>query len=112
MIRQWLACADCQGIMLLRRKLRRYVCQSCGATLRAHPDGEACGFPANRQTRALRIEAHKRIDALVALAVSKTTIYNRLAKHLGVTRANAHIGRMDEEALRRAVDWYRSNGYA
>lgn len=110
-------CPECGSRMVLRdsRFGLFYGCTSypdCSATHGAHKaTGEPLGIPADRPTKAARIEAHEVFDALwKGHRMTRERAYAWMAERLGLTAEEAHIGRFDIEQCKRLVEAVRQRG--
>lgn len=73
-----------------------FVCRPCGARVGRHKDGKALGTLANEATREARMRAHQAFDPLWKDGnLSRSAAYAWLAKALGVSPKDCHIGQMD-----------------
>lgn len=120
----------CGGVMVLRHspKYNRkfYGCSNfpdCKAAHGAHPDGSPLGVPADKATKAARIQAHEAFDKLWESAldlytfsrrpsrkhrrgiiqIARRRAYTWLQERLGMTPDDCHIGRFDIETCERVV---------
>lgn len=106
-----LTCPDCGEPMelLWTRRCRYYRCSAyphCCVTHGAHPDGMPMGTPADKETRGWRIAAHGAFDRLwmqPGACMEREQAYQWMMYALGLTRAQAHIGRFDAEQCRRLI---------
>lgn len=103
-------CPDCGSRMLLRKSRYGlfYACVTWPACPGAHgahrTTGQPLGVPANKATKAARIEAHAAFDRLWKTGLmSRSAAYRWLASRLGLTADQCHIGRFDEATCRKVV---------
>lgn len=84
-----------------------YACErwpECKGCHGAHPNGEPKGFPGNAATRAARIEAHAAFDELWKHGeMTRREAYLWMRAALGMTKRQAHIGKMTEDQCRQLV---------
>ncbi len=101
---QSLICPDCGAPMVLRNSCfgKFYGCSRwpvCKATHGAHPNGDPLGIPADHETKQWRIKAHAAFDTLWNKKSSRGRkrgkAYKWMQKAMGLTEAEAHIGRFD-----------------
>jgi ssDNA-binding Zn-finger/Zn-ribbon topoisomerase 1 len=96
--------------MILRESKfgRFYGCRNwphCDGTVSIHEDGRPMGTPANKETRQARRRAHKVFDQLWTVhGWKRAAAYAWMAKRLGLTKEEAHIGRLDREQCERLVE--------
>ena len=97
-------CAECGAPMVLRTARKGpgagrcfWGCSTfprCRATHGAHPDGRPLGVPGDRATKAARIRAHDAFDPIWRSGViSRSGAYRWMRRALGLSEAEAHIGR-------------------
>lgn len=105
-----LTCPDCGAGMYLHvmgGRVRVYFCDRrplCDANHGAHEDGSPHGVPADRATREARSRAHQAFDLLWTRShVTREGAYLWLAKALGLTEDQAHIGRFDISTCEHVV---------
>lgn len=111
-------CPNCGSTMVLRSAdgiyrenpdhTMLYVCKhypECDTYVRTYPGtGVPMGMPANRELRALRIEAHKYFDQLYLSGImSKKEAYLWLADLLQVPLSQAHISFLGEYYCRKVM---------
>lgn len=81
----------------------------CRTAHGAHPDGKPMGLPASAGTRKARARAHDAFDRLWRHGLmSRTQAYSWMAKALGVSKQEAHIGSLDAESCGRLCDAMRA----
>ena len=106
-----LICADCGSKMCLvsGESLNRslmYRCSAwpeCGGIHSALPDGRPTGEPADKHTRYMRGALHKDMDPLWKNGhLSRSEVYERIARRFGLTKEECHIGKFDAEQCRAA----------
>lgn len=104
------ACGECSAPMRLRdsRYGKFWGCTRfpvCRGTHGAHPDGRPLGTPADSDTKRLRMMVHEIFDvAWQSGSLSRNKAYKRLAKAMGITREQCHIGTFDAPTCRRAIE--------
>lgn len=99
-------CGECSAHMILKKSKFKnpyfYSCSnwpSCTGSHGAHPDGRPLGIPADKETKAARIEAHEAFDELWKnYDMKRKYAYSWLAKILGC--AEVHIGESDYETCK------------
>lgn len=101
-----LSCPDCGSPMELMgsRWGVNWHCtgQGCKAAHGAHPDGSPVGSPADVRTRKARARAHDAFDRLWRHGLmSRTQAYSWMARTLGISKQEAHIGSLDAESCDR-----------
>lgn len=106
-------CPACGDNMVLKsgKMGRFYGCASwpeCDMTHGAHQDtGEPLGVPADKETRAARIRAHDAFDALWRgphRRMSRRAAYSWMAQVMGLSSADAHIGRFTIRQCEQLID--------
>lgn len=82
----------------------------CEGTHSAHKDGRPMGTPADKATRALRMQVHARLDPLWRSQPGRArqcdvrkAAYRRLAADLGMAQDACHIGAFDADLCRLAL---------
>lgn len=84
-----------------------YLCRDCDAYVGCHRDsGEPYGRLANKELREARKAAHAAFDPLWdgrGAEMSRTDAYSWLARVMGLTKAQCHIGDFDVEQCREVV---------
>ena len=111
-----LECPECGAKMTLRKSRfgQFYGCSTwpkCDAAHGAHPDGTPLGVPANKATKQARIKAHEAFDTLwKGGRMKRSEAYSWMASALGLTAAEAHIGRFDIPTCERLVEAVRTYG--
>jgi ssDNA-binding Zn-finger/Zn-ribbon topoisomerase 1 len=76
----------------------------CTATHGAHPDGRPFGRPGTEEEKKARMAAHAAFDELWKDgAMSRGAAYAWLAKQLGMTEDECHIGNFGVDACERAL---------
>ena len=103
-----LICPECGKLMVLREGKYSlfYGCDYpyCKATHTAHPDGRPLGIPADNETRGWRVKAHLAFDtALKRCSLSRNQAYRSLARTMGMSRSECHIGRFGIEECKRVI---------
>lgn len=97
-----LACPECGAPMELRNSrfgpfygCSTWTATRCPGTHGAHPNGAPLGIPADHETKLARIRAHEAFDGLwrSGLTRSRRAAYRWLREALGLSKAEAHIGR-------------------
>jgi len=109
--RQDLKCAECGAVMEIRASKKFpnpfYGCSTfpvCRGTHGAYPDGRPLGKPANKETKLARVKAHKVFDLIwQENHKSRSGAYTWLAKKMGLTKYEAHIGQFDEAQCEELV---------
>ncbi|WP_158636418.1 zinc-finger-containing protein [Luteimonas marina] len=83
-----------------------WKCATCDACIRCYAGSERpLGSLANAETREWRRRAHAALDAFWRDGgMSRSAAYRWMAKAMGLTKAEAHIGRMDPEACRQLIE--------
>ena len=86
-----------------------YVCRNypeCDTYVRTRPGtAQPFGTPANRELRALRIQAHRCFDVIHQNGyMTKRDAYVWLAALLQAPQSQAHIGFLSEYSCRRVID--------
>lgn len=112
-------CPYCGAPMILRsadgiykdnsRHNTLYVCRNypeCDTYVRTRPGtAQPLGTPANRELRALRIQAHRCFDAIHQNGyMVKRDAYIWLANLLQVPQSQAHIGYLGEYSCRKVIE--------
>lgn len=90
------------------KSLKFYQCPACPSIyVGTHKNGKPKGpLMADAPTRAARIRAHNSFDKLWKFKiVSRNRAYELLAKFLGVSGADAHIGHLDERRAKEVATW-------
>lgn len=107
-----LICPECGAAMVFKPVSRFgpfYGCVRfpvCRATHGAHPDGAPLGTPAGTEVKAARIAAHAAFDVLWKDGyLRRKACYARMARALGMTRHECHIGSFGIEECSRVVEW-------
>lgn len=84
--------------------LKFMVCRPCDARVGMRGK-QPLGQLAKRDLRRARIDAHRWFDAVWnQTEVTRGQAYAWLAKQLGISRKQCHIGEFDEEQCRRVVE--------
>lgn len=83
-----------------------WKCTPCDAYIRCYAGTtRPLGSLADAETREWRSRAHAALDALWRDGgMSRSAAYRWMAEAMGLTEAEAHIGRMDPAACRRLID--------
>ena len=105
------------------KKKAIWECKPCGAYVGCHPNStDPLGYPANGELRRARSYTHRVLDplwrnahqagygidpddrrALKAIRrTGRTRVYEWLAHHMGLSRANCHVGMFDIHQCRTA----------
>lgn len=112
-----LKCGECGADMVLRFSKfgKFYGCTrypDCRGTHGAHPDGKPFGTPANKETKAARIRAHRAFDSIwisrrdqlgIPKSWARRDAYSWLAVELEMKVDDCHIGMFDVETCERIV---------
>jgi len=95
-----------------------WVCEPCTAWVGCHPGTTwPLGRLANAKLRRLKIEAHKEFDPLWSAKMRRTkcsksearsAAYAWLAKQLGISGPECHIGLFDESQCERVIEICRN----
>ena len=93
-------------------RLSFWIFEPCDARVGTKENGDPRGPLANARLRQLRMQAHQAFDQLwkggSKAGMSRSAAYRWLAKRLGVTEREAHIGGSGEEMCKRILevcDW-------
>jgi hypothetical protein len=80
-------------------------CAPCEAHVGCHPNtSKPLGRLANASLRAAKMRAHEAFDPLwKSQEMTRTDAYAWLAEALGISKANCHIGMMDDNMCMRVV---------
>ena len=103
-------CRNCQVRTGLRFDVKRqcyiYFCPLCGATVGAHFSNLApMGFPANREIRILRRQAHIMLNNTAKkLKLSTKDSYRWLSEQLHINNEDCHFGMMPKDTLEKAIN--------
>lgn len=63
------------------------------------------GFPADKETRELRDKAHKIADSIWRKRIlSRTLVYQRVAKEIGIEHEKCHIGMLGFNELKLFIE--------
>lgn len=86
-----------------------YVCRGCDARVGTHGRGKTPkGSLANAELRALRMRCHALIDPFWKQGkYSRTTVYKRMAKAMGLTSDQAHIGMFNKEQCLQLMNFFK-----
>lgn len=117
-VRHDLECPDCKEagevVFMVFREVSKfgpfYGCPrypSCKASHGAHPDGAPLGVPANKATKAARVEAHAWFDRLWKGKdglMNRRAAYSWMQEAMGMTPEQAHIGNFDVPTCARLVE--------
>lgn len=89
-----------------------YKCNSCGATVGCHSNSKSHkpkGIFADKEMRELRISRHKLFDndkdgfpRWFGVA-DRNSLYEKLAREMGIGRGACHFAKMDKPTLRKAI---------
>ena len=106
-------CAEpgCGGMLTLKESkygqfygCDKWATTGCSGSVGAHPDATPIGIPADKETKALRIEAHQLFDHLwQGGAISRKEVYLWLSDAMGMTTDEAHIGNFNAEQCRKLI---------
>lgn len=108
-VQAWIAslpvvkCGECGAPMVLRpyQGKQFYGCTrypECDGTHGAHPNGAPLGIPADKATKAARMEAHAAFDKLWRDgSMTRKGAYAWLCKSMGLSKEQGHIGRFSAE---------------
>jgi ssDNA-binding Zn-finger/Zn-ribbon topoisomerase 1 len=105
-----LDCPECSGTLVLRDSKYGpfYGCINwprCDATHGAHKDGRPLGIPANKETKKLRMEAHKLFDKFwKSGAMTRGQAYQWLQKFMEMSEQEAHIGNFGAEECLKLIE--------
>lgn len=106
-----LVCPECGAPMVIRKSTQYdnpfYGCSTfpdCRGTHGAHPDGEPLGIPANKATKAARMQTHLLFDKLWKDRgpMKRKEAYEWFQGAMDMTEDECHIGRFDIETCQRA----------
>ena len=78
----------------------------CDGTHGARPDGTPLGKPADKETRAMRVQAHASFDRLwkgKPALMDRTQAYEWLDDVMGLSKEEGHISRMDKDQCQRLI---------
>lgn len=86
-----------------------YVCRECLARVGTHGRGKTPkGTLANDELRALRIKCHSLIDPFWKQGkYSRTTVYKRMAKAMGLSSKDAHIGMFNKDQCLKLINFFK-----
>lgn len=109
---QTVFCPECHAPMVLRytKKFHRYFygCSNfpdCREVHGAHQDGRPLGIPANKETRAARIQAHKAFDRVWKTKTgTRSLAYTVLAQRLNIPVRDCHIGQFTKEQCQAVIE--------
>ncbi len=104
-------CPECGEPMRLRESRYGlfYGCwryPECKGTHKAHPDGKPVGTPADAPTKEARIALHALFDTLwngPGARMTRSEAYLHLQSRMGMTSAEAHIGKFTKDQCERAI---------
>lgn len=90
-------------------KTNIYICRDCDARVGTHRNSKRpLGTMANAELRELRRVCHSLIDPFWQYGkYSRKTVYIRMAKAMGLTSAEAHIGMFNEEQCRELIGYFQ-----
>jgi hypothetical protein len=98
------------------RKRRFWRCAPCGAYVGTHENSEKAtpfGRLANAELRGLKQRVHAAFDPIwQGREMGRTEAYKWLAKALGITQGECHIGMFDEDRCRAALAILAARGMA
>lgn len=82
-----------------------YYCSKCGAYVGVHKETNIpLGKPADEETRTLRRKCHEVFDKRWETQQERSAAYDRLAKKLNISKAEAHFGMFDKEMCEKALE--------
>ena len=82
---------------------------NCQASHGAHADGSPLGIPADGKTKNARMRAHEEFDKLWKSGrMRRTDSYRWMQRTLGLSAAEAHIGRFNEEMCEMLIQAVRT----
>lgn len=92
-----------------------WLCRGCDAYVGTHRDSnnKPLGILANAELRALRFRAHSLFDPMwqkkmhkerISKWQARNTNYTWLARQLGISRQQCHIGMFDEAMCKKAIE--------
>lgn len=93
-----LLCPDCPGVMTLDPASSFFKCASCNAVHKAHPNGDPTGYPADKETRKARFDAHKAFEP-IEMIMGKDKAYQWLSERVG----NPHMAKMSFAQCRQVI---------
>lgn len=79
----------------------------CDGAMGVHPDGEPMGVPADKETRAARMEAHKVFDKLwkpVGAPYSRSQAYFEMRCLMAMKEEEAHIANFSKEQCAAMIE--------
>ena len=89
--------------------LNFYLCDSCGAYVGCHKNGDGkrpLGRVANAELRKAKSKAHAAFDPLwKSGSMSRGKAYAELAQSMGIYKDQCHIGMFDVEQCKHVVEW-------
>ncbi|MCI2234019.1 DUF3268 family zinc-finger domain-containing protein [Escherichia coli] len=89
--------------------LNFYLCDSCGAYVGCHKNGDGkrpLGRVANAELRKAKSKAHAAFDPLWKSGkITRGAAYSALAKSMGIYKEQCHIGMFDVEQCEYVVAW-------
>lgn len=89
--------------------LNFYLCDSCGAYVGCHKNGDGkrpLGRVANAELRKAKSKAHAAFDPLwKSGGMTRGAAYTALAKSMGIYKEQCHIGMFDIEQCEYVVAW-------
>lgn len=89
--------------------LNFYLCDSCGAYVGCHKNGDGkrpLGRVANAELRKAKSKAHAAFDPLWKSGkMTRGAAYSALAKSMGIYKEQCHIGMFDVEQCEHVVAW-------
>jgi len=109
---QWdVTCGDCGSKMVLvtgdsidRTLMYRCSRPECRCIHAAFPNGKPVGTPADQNTRSLRCVLHRILDPLWKdRHISRNRLYKRLAKRLGMSEEDCHVGKFNAKQCTKAI---------
>lgn len=82
-----------------------YACRPCNAWVGCHPGTtKPLGRLADQHLRRAKMTVHEKLDPLWKSGQAKrSTVYARLADHLGIRPQECHVGMFDVDRCRSAV---------
>lgn len=81
-------CSDCKNFIVTQRGEHK----------------RALGTIANKDTKALRLECHKYMDALWENSRQRRYYYHKLSKEMDIPFERCHFGMMDKDQLEKALE--------
>lgn len=89
--------------------LNFYLCDSCGAYVGCHKNGDGkrpLGRVANKKLRKAKSKAHAAFDPIWKSGkMTRGAAYSALAKSMGIYKEQCHIGMFNVEQCEYVVEW-------